>query len=121
MNAYRLPGSVSASEDTAVIEAGGLVDAVSGDPSASGQLTVHNVNSGENHFQTPASLGRPALASTVIDRIGIPPSCPIGPGKLAELPEREAQADRVGTTSLPRPCGTRYYRSSKGEGLQLES
>jgi len=27
------------------------------DPSASGQLT-HNVDSGENHFQTPASLGR---------------------------------------------------------------
>jgi hypothetical protein len=35
-----------------------LANAVSGDPSASGQLT-HNVDSGENHFQTPASLGRP--------------------------------------------------------------
>src|SRR5207253_1789453 len=27
-----------------------------GDPSASGTLTVHDVDSGENHFQTPASL-----------------------------------------------------------------
>jgi len=48
--------SVSASEDTAVVEAGGVANATLGDPSASGTLTVHDVDSGENHFQTPASL-----------------------------------------------------------------
>src|SRR5207302_1550122 len=48
--------TASASEDTAVLEAGGLANATAGDPSASGQLTVHDVDSGEAHFQTPASL-----------------------------------------------------------------
>src|SRR6185437_6527722 len=48
--------TASASEDTAVTEAGGLANAVAGDPSASGQLTVHDVDSGEDHFATPASL-----------------------------------------------------------------
>src|SRR5439155_158721 len=48
--------TASASEDTAVTEAGGLANASAGDPSASGQLTVHDVDTGENHFATPASL-----------------------------------------------------------------
>ena len=48
--------TASASEDTAAVEAGGAANAVPGDPSASGQLTVHDVDSGENHFQTPGSL-----------------------------------------------------------------
>jgi hypothetical protein len=30
--------------------------ASAGDPSASGQLTVHDVDTGEDHFATPASL-----------------------------------------------------------------
>src|SRR5439155_1400747 len=33
-----------------------LANASAGDPSASGQLTVHDVDTGENHFATPASL-----------------------------------------------------------------
>jgi VCBS repeat-containing protein len=45
--------TASASEDTAVKEAG---TTTAGDPSASGQLTVHEVDSGEDHFQTPTSL-----------------------------------------------------------------
>src|SRR5207248_2456381 len=48
--------TASVSEDTAVLEAGGAANAVAGDPSASGQLTVHDVDSGENHFQAPGSL-----------------------------------------------------------------
>src|SRR5207302_960643 len=48
--------TASASEDTAVTEAGGLANATAGDPSASGQLTVHDVDTGEDHFATPASL-----------------------------------------------------------------
>src|SRR5258706_544948 len=31
-------------------------NATVGDPSASGQLTAHDVDSGEDHFQTPGSL-----------------------------------------------------------------
>src|SRR5206468_2677708 len=49
--------TASASEDTAVTEAGGVTNASAGDPSASGQLTVHDVDSGEDHFATAASLG----------------------------------------------------------------
>jgi VCBS repeat-containing protein len=48
--------TASATEHTAVTEAGGLANAVPGDPSASGQLAVNDVDSGENHFQTPGSL-----------------------------------------------------------------
>src|SRR5207248_3113881 len=36
--------------------AGGLANAIANDPSASGQLTVHDVDTGEDHFATPASL-----------------------------------------------------------------
>src|SRR5207248_2406549 len=48
--------TASAAEDTAVSEAGGLANAIANDPSASGQLTVHDVDTGEDHFVTPASL-----------------------------------------------------------------
>src|SRR5437660_8317458 len=50
--------TVSATEDNAVTEAGGLSNATTNDPTASGQLTVHDVDRGENHFQAvaPASL-----------------------------------------------------------------
>ncbi|BDB28967.1 VCBS domain-containing protein (plasmid) [Cupriavidus sp. P-10] len=40
----------SAGEDTLVTEAGGLTDAVTGDPSAGGKLTVSDVDTGEAHF-----------------------------------------------------------------------
>ncbi|MCO4891443.1 VCBS domain-containing protein [Cupriavidus sp. WGtm5] len=42
--------TASASEDTAVTEAGGVANATSGDASASGTLTVADVDSGEAHF-----------------------------------------------------------------------
>ncbi|WP_240988361.1 VCBS domain-containing protein, partial [Cupriavidus taiwanensis] len=42
--------TASASEDTAVTEAGGVANATAGDPSASGTLTVTDVDSGEAHF-----------------------------------------------------------------------
>ena len=48
--------TTSVSEDTTVLEDGGVANATAGDPSAAGTLTVHDVDSGENHFQTPASL-----------------------------------------------------------------
>src|SRR5207302_1066743 len=48
--------TTSVSEDNAVLEDGGVANATAGDPSAAGTLTVHDVDSGENHFQTPASL-----------------------------------------------------------------
>src|SRR5207237_485822 len=47
--------TASAAEDTAVSEAGGLANAIANDPSASGQLTVHDVDTGEEHFGTHAS------------------------------------------------------------------
>ena len=47
--------TASASEDTAVIEDGGLAHAIAGDPSASGQLTVHDVDSGQAVFQAPTA------------------------------------------------------------------
>src|SRR5206468_2948785 len=47
--------TASATEDTAVLEAGGAANGTPGDPSASGQLTVHDVDSGQAHFATPAS------------------------------------------------------------------
>jgi VCBS repeat-containing protein len=48
--------SVVGSQDTTVVEAGGVNNGFVGDPSASGQLSVQDVDNGENHFQTPASL-----------------------------------------------------------------
>ncbi|WP_427306299.1 VCBS domain-containing protein [Cupriavidus sp. H39] len=50
--------TASASEDTAVTEAGGLANATTGDASASGTLTVSDVDSGEAHFAavSPGSL-----------------------------------------------------------------
>ncbi|MGY4261451.1 VCBS repeat-containing protein [Bradyrhizobium sp. USDA 4519] len=41
--------TASAAEDTSVTEAGGVANATTNDPSASGQLTVHDVDSGEDH------------------------------------------------------------------------
>lgn len=46
----------SSNEDTAVTEAGGVANAIAGDAHASGQLTVHDVDSGQDHFVSPASL-----------------------------------------------------------------
>lgn len=48
--------TASANEDTTVVEAGGTANLSPGDPVASGQLTVHDIDSGENRFQAPASL-----------------------------------------------------------------
>ncbi|MFS8934487.1 beta strand repeat-containing protein [Cupriavidus taiwanensis] len=50
--------TASASEDTAVTEAGGVANATAGDASASGTLTVADVDSGEAHFSAvpPDSL-----------------------------------------------------------------
>ena len=48
--------TVSLTEDNAVLENGGVANATVGDPTASGQLTVHDVDTGEAHFQTPVSL-----------------------------------------------------------------
>ncbi|MGY4169096.1 beta strand repeat-containing protein [Bradyrhizobium sp. USDA 4529] len=47
--------TASAAEDTSVTEAGGVANATTNDPSASGQLTVHDVDSGEDHFATPTA------------------------------------------------------------------
>ncbi len=47
---------VPGAEDTAVTEAGGVANATKNDPSAGGQLTVNDVDSGEDHFLTPDSL-----------------------------------------------------------------
>lgn len=44
--------TVSGSQDISVTEAG----SVAGDPSASGQLAVHDLDNGQNHFAVPASL-----------------------------------------------------------------
>ncbi|WP_454742913.1 VCBS domain-containing protein [Cupriavidus necator] len=50
--------TASTSEDTSVIEAGGAANAVPGDTSASGTLTVNDVDTGDAHFAAvpPASL-----------------------------------------------------------------
>ncbi|MEZ2144669.1 VCBS domain-containing protein [Bradyrhizobium sp. DN5] len=48
--------TVSGTQDISVIEAGGVADAVAGDPNASGQLAVHDLDSGQDHFAAPASL-----------------------------------------------------------------
>jgi VCBS repeat-containing protein len=45
--------NASANEDTNVVEAGGVANADYGDPSASGTLTVTDVDSGEAAFQAP--------------------------------------------------------------------
>ncbi len=45
-----------ATEDTSVVEAGGVANATPGDPDASGQLTVHDVDAGEAVFQAPCFL-----------------------------------------------------------------
>ena len=47
---------VVAGGDYAVSEAGGVNNGTAGDPSASGQVTVSDVDDGEAHFQAPASL-----------------------------------------------------------------
>ncbi|NUT14278.1 MAG: type I secretion C-terminal target domain-containing protein, partial [Cupriavidus sp.] len=46
--------TASASEDTTVTEAGGVANATAGDASASGTLTVSDVDSGEAHFAAVA-------------------------------------------------------------------
>ncbi|CAJ95489.1 RTX toxin exported protein [Cupriavidus necator] len=50
--------TASASEDTSVTEAGGAGNAIPGDPSARGTLTVNDVDTGDAHFAAvpPASL-----------------------------------------------------------------
>ncbi|MEQ1671762.1 MAG: VCBS domain-containing protein, partial [Hyphomicrobium sp.] len=48
--------TANAGGDYAVTEAGGVGNAVAGDPSAQGQLTITDADSGQDHFQTPASL-----------------------------------------------------------------
>ncbi|WP_063771671.1 beta strand repeat-containing protein [Cupriavidus necator] len=50
--------TASGSEDTAVTEAGGAANAISGDASASGTLTISDVDAGEAHFSAvlPGSL-----------------------------------------------------------------
>ena len=48
--------TVNGTPDTAVSEAGGLANGSPGDPSASGDLDVSDVDSGEALFQTPGSL-----------------------------------------------------------------
>jgi protocadherin Fat 4 len=48
--------TASGNEDTSVTEAGGVANGTAGDPDASGQLTVNDVDTGENKFQAPASL-----------------------------------------------------------------
>ncbi|VIO74135.1 beta strand repeat-containing protein [Bradyrhizobium ivorense] len=47
---------VVAGGDYAASEAGGVNNTTAGDPSASGQLTVSDVDAGQDHFATPASL-----------------------------------------------------------------
>ena len=42
--------------DYAVVEAGGVANGTPGDPDAMGQLTVSDVDDGEDHFEVPASL-----------------------------------------------------------------
>ena len=42
--------------DTSVTEAGGVANAIAGDPNASGQVTVSDVDNGQAVFQTPPSL-----------------------------------------------------------------
>src|SRR5438876_11941273 len=54
-------GSASVAQVPSGSEAGGVANATAGDPSAGGQLTVHDVDSGENHFQAVAPA---ALAGT---------------------------------------------------------
>ncbi|WP_224547978.1 VCBS domain-containing protein, partial [Mesorhizobium sp. CA16] len=46
----------SVTDDRAVSEAGGVNNGTAGDPSASGKLLVSDVDAGQAHFQTPASL-----------------------------------------------------------------
>jgi uncharacterized delta-60 repeat protein len=48
--------TVTAGGDYAVTEAGGIANGMTGDPTASGDLNVSDVDSGEAKFQTPASL-----------------------------------------------------------------
>src|SRR5205809_376118 len=48
--------TASVSEDTAVLQAGHAFPTRRSSDLASGQLTVHDVDSGENHFQAPGSL-----------------------------------------------------------------
>ncbi|MBP0625553.1 VCBS domain-containing protein, partial [Cupriavidus consociatus] len=50
--------TASASEDTLVTEAGGLANAVAGDPSAGGTLAVRDADAGQAHFSSvpPDSL-----------------------------------------------------------------
>src|SRR5205807_75574 len=47
---------VVAGGDYAVTEAGGVNNTTAGDPNAAGQLTVSDVDAGQDHFATPASL-----------------------------------------------------------------
>ena len=46
----------SESEDTTVVEAGGLANGTDANPTASGQLTVSDVDAGQAKFQTPGNL-----------------------------------------------------------------
>ncbi|WP_354685131.1 VCBS domain-containing protein [Cupriavidus necator] len=48
--------TASASEDTSVTEAGGAANAMAGDTSASGTLTLSDVDTGENHFSAVPTL-----------------------------------------------------------------
>src|SRR5438046_2909696 len=50
-------------DDRAVTEAGGLANALAGDPSASGKLLVSDVDSGENHFATVSAAAKIGRAS----------------------------------------------------------
>src|SRR5439155_905291 len=63
--------TASASEDTEVLEAGGLANATAGDPSASGQLTVHDGDSSEAHCDSRAEVSATYLTYTFNPTTGV--------------------------------------------------
>jgi VCBS repeat-containing protein len=97
--------TASAGEETTVVEAGGVANGTAGDPSASGQLTVNDLDAGENKFQTPASLGG-TYGTFTFDEISGAWTYTLDQGKADKLAGGEAATDKLTVTSFD---GTASY------------
>ena len=97
--------TASAGADTTVVEAGGVANGTAGDPSASGKLTVNDLDAGENKFQTPASLDG-IYGTFTFDEISGAWTYTLDQSKADKLTGGEAATDKLTVTSYD---GTASY------------
>ena len=91
--------------DYAVVEAGGVANGTPGDPDGSGQLTVTDVDDGEDHFEVPASLAGTYGSFTFDEATG---EWTYTLDNSLAAPRRSARASRTDTLTVTSHDGTSY-------------